>query len=816
MDIQPARSDEESNGKRRATTEEWATNKKRVLDSMTGSPISSSTTTEEPSKGASNSPYGEFLQDIEDEEKLEKFRKAAIFRRMRHYQREFNGALRRIGRLEESLKRSSLERIQAETCWSMTVETIRQLIPLETIVAEAGESIKSLFSSRIFTSEDFESLNKGSQDKVQDTERVIRAFVKLAGKVDRSDYDTLFAECQELQKSNTFLTAEADATYKLMTDIRKERDQYAEELRDAQSTIERLQSRNTNPFPSKDSIKETPIRSNGEVKGEGSTAVGGCKQESEDVSMDDIKQANTPVDYEELRLRDERIAELESEQAKLRSRNRELELSLQTLPESAVMSSKAYQALLNFASIQEGNIKGYERKVQLQREEIRDYVQKRGLWVDQMTALLGKEAEEAKSLLQKREDDLNRIRQARDQLEAQLREATSKYESKWSCIEKYKALADTQGEQINQLSSEIQRLRTRLAATSGDEDLHSFLWKNKETNSSYVGDIQKRLSETQRELESLRATIRDQDQMIIDAASLRVRLEDSEKELSILRAASNGELEARVKAQDDELRTLRLQVSQNTEEMTALLSEIDMLSNSLEEAKRESQTQVITLEKWEEERQRLNEQKGRYETRYYKMMSENEAKEAERKVATRNFEKQIKLVDHLKEVEKSLRKTLETYEIDVYQTREEGESLRVMVRDLETEKQKLSLRTAELTEHNNALRVEVAKVEEEVGGVKMKMNKLRDELRKAKKETEKYKESQTTNVSSKSSDEPSTAEKLLKCNTCKLRFKNTIITKCMHTFCKECVDQQITLRSRKCPYCSVSFGLSEVHMFYFN
>ena len=49
-------------------------------------------------------------------------------------------------------------------------------------------------------------------------------------------------------------------------------------------------------------------------------------------------------------------------------------------------------------------------------------------------------------------------------------------------------------------------------------------------------------------------------------------------------------------------------------------------------------------------------------------------------------------------------------------------------------------------------------MEEEVGGVKMKMNKLRDELRKAKKETEKYKESQTTNVSSKSSDEPSTAE----------------------------------------------------------
>ena len=48
-------------------------------------------------------------------------------------------------------------------------------------------------------------------------------------------------------------------------------------------------------------------------------------------------------------------------------------------------------------------------------------------------------------MLQKREDDLNRIRQIRDQLEAQLKEATAKLESKWSAVEKYKALVDTQG-----------------------------------------------------------------------------------------------------------------------------------------------------------------------------------------------------------------------------------------------------------------------------------------------------------------------------------------------------------------------------------
>ena len=63
------------------------------------------------------------------------------------------------------------------------------------------ESVKSIYPSRIFTAEDYENVEKMSQDKIQDTEKAIHALVKLAGKVDRPDYDTLFSECQELQKS---------------------------------------------------------------------------------------------------------------------------------------------------------------------------------------------------------------------------------------------------------------------------------------------------------------------------------------------------------------------------------------------------------------------------------------------------------------------------------------------------------------------------------------------------------------------------------------------------------------------------------------
>lgn len=818
MDVEIQRTgDNESTGKRRATTtEEWATNKKRVLDSMTGSPISS--TNDEKKE---ESQYGKFLSEPEDEEKVEAFRKAAIFRRMKYYQREFNRALERIGRLEESLKRSNLERIQAETCWTSTVETIRQLVPLESMVEEAGQSVKTIFPSRIFTAEDYENVEKMSQDKIQDTEKAIHALVKLAGKVDRPDYDTLFSECQELQKSNAFLTAEADATFARMNEIREERDKYAEELRDALSRVDRLQSRKLDPFPCKDPVIETSSKGNGELTKESGSAtpVGSVsRQETEDVAMLDANQLVSSIDEEQLRYRDERIAELERDQVKLRSRNTELEIALETLPEHVIAKSKSYQLLLCYAARQSYDLKTFDSAIENYTKSKKQMYESRVVWQQQMEFHLGKEAEEAKSLLQKREDDLNRIRQIRDQLEAQLKEATAKLESKWSAVEKYKALVDTQGAQITQLNSEVQRLRTRLASNAGDEDLHAFLWKDPEINTTYVDDIRRRLSETHKELESLRATVRDRDQMTIDAASLRVRLKELEKENSRLKSSSNGELDTKLKTQDDELRTLRLQVTQNAQEMEALMSEMDNLSNSLESTRHELHNQVITLEKWEEEKDKLVASRARSENKYYKMMTEHEAKDAERKVASRNFEKQVKLVEHLKETEKGLRKDLDDYQNEILQLKDDNEQLRKQIRAVEHEKDVLAAKLADAELQTEALRKHITKMEEEVVEIRLSTDKLKDELRKAKKEAEKLKRTQASVVSQKPSEdtreEEGRAQALLKCSTCNLRFRNTIIAKCLHTFCKECVDQQITQRSRKCPFCAKSFGLSEVHTLY--
>ena len=53
------------------------------------------------------------------------------------------------------------------------------------------------------------------------------------------------------------------------------------------------------------------------------------------------------------------------------------------------------------------------------------------------------------------------------------------------------------------------------------------------------------------------------------------------------------------------------------------------------------------------------------------------------------------------------------------------------------------------------------------------------------------------------------------CNVCNDREKTTCLTRCMHVFCRECVDQVIETRSRKCPACHKPFGASDVKEIYF-
>lgn len=51
---------------------------------------------------------------------------------------------------------------------------------------------------------------------------------------------------------------------------------------------------------------------------------------------------------------------------------------------------------------------------------------------------------------------------------------------------------------------------------------------------------------------------------------------------------------------------------------------------------------------------------------------------------------------------------------------------------------------------------------------------------------------------------------ILRCSVCKDRFKSVAITRCYHLFCKECIDENLRNRHRKCPACGEKFGSDDV------
>ena len=51
---------------------------------------------------------------------------------------------------------------------------------------------------------------------------------------------------------------------------------------------------------------------------------------------------------------------------------------------------------------------------------------------------------------------------------------------------------------------------------------------------------------------------------------------------------------------------------------------------------------------------------------------------------------------------------------------------------------------------------------------------------------------------------------------CTERFREVVITKCFHTFCRVCIDKSFESRQRRCPHCRDRISESDIKTIYFN
>lgn len=95
-----------------------------------------------------------------------------------------------------------------------------------------------------------------------------------------------------------------------------------------------------------------------------------------------------------------------------------------------------------------------------------------------------------RSQIAKKDIDLSRLRGQRDDFQAELFERRARDTDKWKYAEELQVLASARQERIAALSSEVRRLKGKMAAGAGMEDYYAFLVGVGEAETGYVKELE--------------------------------------------------------------------------------------------------------------------------------------------------------------------------------------------------------------------------------------------------------------------------------------------------------------------------------------
>jgi E3 ubiquitin-protein ligase BRE1 len=459
---------------------------------------------------------------------------------------------------------------------------------------------------------------------------------------------------------------------------------------------------------------------------------------------------------------------------------------------------------------------------------IRDLQSSRTQFEEETRASAQQMNQELKVVLAKRDADLTRLRDQRELLHAELNELRSRENIKYQSSRELKALAESRAERITQLESEVRRHKAKLAAHAGNEDIMKHFWEGKVDDLQYVDGLRRKLMETESKLaalqQSMSAMQEEQPEIahhITSEAATREELAAVTTELSryrsLLGEPSSSNLARQLQAKEDELQKMRLLAEQHQQAEDAIYAEVERLSGAWEALDGQLKNKVVSLTVAEEKIAKSAHEKAKADNKYFAAMRDRESVEIERKNAIRNLEKQAKVVERLVDSEKNLQQQIGHLEaanqrlhrvMDEAETRFnalEADALMYKKQAECTEEMMKNVRKVadEKYAHVHHLKGALFKRDDDLARMKAEVNKLRLETKKLKSASASEKEADLM-------EEAASVWRLIKCSTCKENMRGVALTKCSHTFCKQCVEARISTRQRRCPHCNSGFAQSEV------
>ncbi|ODN99047.1 E3 ubiquitin-protein ligase BRE1 [Cryptococcus amylolentus CBS 6273] len=799
---------------------------KRRLNSHAPSPV--------PTSASDDDGMADWMKIVEIK------RKEAIYRQMLEYRRSSEREAQRANDLEAQRRVLEASFQAVEVCWTQIVTAVRDLAGAQEVELQEEQMLEPLLDPSLPQPE----LEKALQSRLPTTRQLIARFIDLVARNatrPASEAD-LQARCLKLEAEASTLRGNSTLLHSQISNLTESRDGVQKDLARTRKALDRERmehekaheewkeersqvGRNTPGLRTNGSGHATP---NGHIdmdekvlNGAGPSASGALQDTSELEHLADSRL--------------KQLDQLRAEQAALQQEVDRLKILATHPSESAVRESPFFQVYLNQLSTQLSRANALQERFSATEAKLDQLRDANGDFREAVLAEARGETEALRSQMAKKDADLARLRGQRDEMNAEIMERRAKEAEKCRFTEQMEFLASTREERIGFLTSEVRRLKGKLAAEHGSEGYLSFL-RDSGVDGDYIQDLESKVSTSQDQVNALTSQLErvsSDHAAAISEVQVRAELEGARRALARYERILGPNVDAvddvqylatELEKKEKERAGLEMKLAQAEAATNALYEEVEGLSKLWESLDQTVKSKVLELRDGEQKITRLATEKAKADNKYFAAMRAKEAVDVEAKTAQRSVEKQLRLLERAQEVETSLRLQISTNEKGMTSLKNSALDLQTQLATAVAERTQLELRLQQSqSAYTEAQQIMQARVQEAAQEKEAKA-RLQDEVDGQGRQIKKLKERQesvaaATQTGMSNNEWAITQErdkllKLLKCSCCEQNFKQQVIVKCMHTFCKQCLESRIASRQRKCPACGLAFAKEDIQTLY--
>ncbi|KAI9004250.1 hypothetical protein BC832DRAFT_559107 [Gaertneriomyces semiglobifer] len=720
------------------------------------------------------------------------YQKKAIWRQMQHYKRLYASEVEKNATLTERIRHWDRSIITVSTFMGKVFEDLRRFwerIP-STALSEPPQGVEvSELVTLLATPTSYpEDIDKGLQEKLLSVEEILRQLLnridrvadtsnsgsnetELQLRVERRKVDRLQAECSRLETERNNAQGSLAVQQRDIVDLRQQLRVKSEELSRLERKLDRLRTDANHGLNGATRESNSPEKDNGPPN----------SKVDENVEAA-ITAAN--VRLAELHTLKRERTELVQQIDQLR-----LQIANNTVTEDAIRSSYQYRNLEEEYRYHVDDNVMLKRKLESLTKEIEDLKADRRKYAEDLEAEENSRRKTLENEMRKLEADLARIRGLRDSLQQSLDLRSSKDDIELTHVEEIRALANNRLHRIVTLEAEVQRLKMRMAAETGDRALLQYFDESSEENP--LEDLRRKLNAADTKIksleemiESLRTDPKSADPQEQDVRHVEAHETSTTEDRALLGESANPDkahLVMQLQEQEETIIKLRVKIEFYEKSETRLLSEIESIGKAWSELEGRSSAKVVDLTKKEEQLLKLVAEKTKLEQKCAAYAREKTAHGNVSIALKRQSDKQLEQIRLLDQKEKNLSQQLQALEKELAaknvlcddHRRKIAEHIREIT-DLKEKQKQL------MTRYQNAAEI-LKERSEATERESEERRKAQEQLEYMRKKVEKLSKVEQV-VDGNLTKQLEEYKLLLKCSSCNNKFKSHVLLKCMHTF----------------------------------